>query len=84
MRYAKKVDDNQKEIVRLLRRIPNVSVSLDHDDVLIGYKGRTFWYELKVSEKSEVKPHQRALERDWKGHYKIVYSLEDIMEDLGI
>ena len=62
------------------------------DDLLVGKNGKSFWYELKddsaVSKKtgdileSAKKPHQKELEMWWKGHYKIVSSLEQILEDI--
>jgi len=79
----KKVDKNQPEIVKKLRDL-GISVYLDVDDILVGYKGLNYWYEIKVSEKAEIKPSQHKLLAEWKGHYKIVWSLEMILEDLGI
>ena len=84
-------DGNQDSIVAALRKL-GFSVELDMDDILVGSHGFTFWYELKdecaVSKKtgdildSAKKPHQKELERDWQGHYKIVSSLEQILEDI--
>ena len=83
-RRAAKIDANQPEIVKALRKIPGVTVELGMDDILVGYKGKTFWYEIKVSEKADVKPSQVKLNSDWRGHYKIVWSLEMILKDAGI
>ena len=83
-RRAAKVDGNQTEIVEALRAIPNLTVALTHDDILVGYKGLTYWYEIKVSEKATIQPSQVDLIADWKGHYKIVWSLDMILEDLNI
>lgn len=93
-RRAAKVDDNQYLIVSMLREIPGVSVSVSHDDILVGYKGKTYWYEIKsiraVSKKtgnileSEIKDSQKELRSTFKGHYKIVSSLTEILEDIGI
>jgi len=46
-RRKAKVDANQAEIVKNLRLIPGVSVRLGMDDFLVGYKGATYWVELK-------------------------------------
>ena len=93
-RYAKKVDENQNQIVKALRKIPGVSVELDHDDILVGHQGRTYWFELKkpdaVSKKtgqvreSEKKDSQKRLEKEYNGHYRIVWSLDQILEEIGI
>ncbi len=78
-RRAAKVDANQAAIVKALRAIPGVSVATRHDDILVGYNGRTYWYEIKKSAKSEVKPGQEILRQTWRGHYAIVSNLEEIV-----
>jgi len=94
-RWAVGIDDNQKEIVKQLRKIPGVSVELDHDDALVGYKGKTFWYEIKnpktaFSKKtgellqSALKDDQKRILDTFTGHYLIVSTLEEILCDLGI
>ena len=86
MRRAKRVDANQPDIVKSLRTIPGVSVELDHDDLLVGYKGRTYWFELKDGKPapSQIKPDQYRIWETFTGHYKIVWTLEQILEDLNI
>ena len=91
-RHAANVDKNQPEIVKELRKF--ASVELDHDDIIVGYQGKTYWYEIKsdnaVSKKtgevldSQKKKGQIKLENEFKGHYKIVSSLEEILIDMGI
>ncbi len=93
-RQAAKIDKNQNQIVKDLRTIPGVTVAPNHDDLLVGYKGRTYWFEVKNPDKlskkgnylidSARKDSQRKLEREWKGHYKVLWSLEQILIDLGI
>lgn len=92
-RRKDKVDINQPEIVKSLRAL-GYSVELDHDDILVGKHGRTYWYEIKsedaVSKKtgkvlqSAKKDHQIKLEATYQGHYKIVSSLDEILEDLNL
>ena len=91
-RYARRTDDNQKDIVKKLRKIESLSIELDKDDILIGYEGQTFWYEIKTPEsvskktgeinESAKKDGQKDLEKTWKGHYKIVSSVEEILIDM--
>ena len=91
-RRAAKVDANQPDIVTALRKMPGVSVEVGHDDILVGYKGRTYWFEIKseasVSKstgeilESAKKTGQRYLEREWPGHYRIVSTLGEILEEL--
>jgi hypothetical protein len=80
-RRAAKVDANQGEIVKELRGL-GYSVELDHDDILVGYRGRTFWYEIKTGPKAVVKESQKRLVAQYKGHYKIVWSTEMILADI--
>lgn len=92
-RIKARVDENQSAIVAALRSIPGVSVEVDHDDCLCGYMGRTYWYEIKRPEEvgkdgkikqSRIKPSQKKLLATWKGHYRIVWTLGQILEDMGI
>lgn len=94
MRYAKKVDANQPGIVKALRSIPGVTVELDHDDILVGRNGKTYWFEIKsqesVSKKaqqvnsSKIKNSQKRIKGSFSGHYMIVWSLEQILKEIGI
>jgi len=93
-RRAAKVDNNQADIVKALRKIPGVTVSLGHDDLLVGYRSVTYWFEVKmpdqVSKKtgtvrpSAKQPSQKRIESEWRGHYRIVWSVGQILEDIGI
>lgn len=91
-RYDKKIDANQPEIVEELRK-RGFSVETGMDDLLVGKHGLTKWYEIKnpdcVSRRSgkildsAKKKHQIELEKTWKGHYKIVSSVEEIIHDFN-
>jgi hypothetical protein len=91
-RKAARIDQNQRTIVEALRQIPGIQVAVGHDDILVGYKGQTYWYEIKhpdcVSKKtgkvldSKKKASQIELEKTWTGHYKIVTGLNDILADM--
>ena len=93
-RRAAKIDNNQPEIVKALRGIPGITVQVGMDDILVGYKCKTYWFEIKepgtVSKKtglildSTIKPSQHALRRDWKGHYSIVWNVEQILKEIGV
>jgi hypothetical protein len=86
-------DANQKTIVEQLLDIPGVSVETGHDDILVGHRGRTYWYEIKNPEvankdgkvfPSKIKPEQHRLNREFRGHYRIVTSFDEILEDMGL
>ena len=90
-RRAESTDTNQKDIVKELRKF--ASVELNHDDILVGYKGVNYWYEIKNPNaanknrkvyQSKKQDGQKKLEAEYKGHYKIVCSLEEILEDMGV
>lgn len=87
------MDDNQQSIVQTLRAIPGVTVEPGHDDILVGYKGNTYWYEIKRPDMRRkdggwkakaLKPSQIKLQSDWRGHYRIVCDVAEILDDLGI
>ena len=88
-RFSARTDSNEKDIVKALRKL-GYSVETNHDDILVGANGLTYWFEIKtpdcVSKKtgkikeSAKKESQKILEKTWKGQYKIVSSLEEILE----
>lgn len=90
-RRAARVDDNQSDIVKDLRKL-GYTVYLDVDDILVGKDGFNYWYEIKnPNAKSKKtggildaakKSGQIRLEKEWKGHYKIVSSLDEILNDM--
>lgn len=92
MRYAKKTDDNQQAIVSELRKLPGVSVEVDKDDILVGFRGHTFWYEIKNKDqrskktkglrKSAKRDKQKKLDETWTGHRKYVFTTEEILTDI--
>jgi hypothetical protein len=85
----KRTDSNHAEIIKALRKIPNLSVFSTHEvgkgfpDIVIGYKGINYLIEIKDGNKppsarkltdSEVKFHQ-----DWRGQIKIVNNLDEVL-----
>lgn len=82
-------DSNQKDIVKALRKIPGVMVKTGMDDILVGYKGVNYWIEIKVSEaaakqKSKTTQKQKELDESWAGHYLVAWTLDQILEDIGL
>jgi hypothetical protein len=82
-RRADRVDANQPEIVKELRKLDGVTVQVGMDDILVGYEGRSYWFEIKTGPKATVKESQLKLLDNWKGHYSIVWSVEMITNELG-
>lgn len=82
-RQAARIDDNQPEIVKALRKLVGVSVELDKDDLLVGYKGATYWIEVKTGPKAKIKDSQKKLLEEWQGHYCICWTAEQVMYEIG-
>ena len=93
-RRAAKIDKNQPEIVKALRKIAGVTVQVSMDDILVGYRSTNYWFEIKEPETvsnvtgevqpSKIKPSQHKLIAEWKGQYSIVSSIEEILEIMCI
>jgi hypothetical protein len=96
-RRKKKIDSNQTELVRQLRSIPGVTVVTDKDDLLIGRvvngEPRTFWVEIKNPavvkkngelQKSALRNSQKKIKQEWKGQYLVAWTLEQILQEIGI
>lgn len=93
IRRAARIDNNQKEIVEALKGIPSISVEVGHDDILVGFEGKTYWFEIKSKEalnkegkvrEGRKQDSQKRLSETWKGHYQIVSSLDEILKKLKI
>jgi len=93
MRRAAKVDSNQGKIVKQLREL-GISVAPGHDDLLVGYQCKTYWFELKdpakllcadgvTFRKGVILESQEKIRRTWRGHYAIVWELEMILYNIG-
>lgn len=86
-------DANQQDIVKTLRSIPGVTVATGHDDILIGFRGRTYWIEWKdkrvvrkdgTLKAGALKPSQVKLKEEWSGHYAVCWTLEQILSEIGV
>lgn len=93
MRRAARVDANQGDIVKALRKIPGVTVEPNHHDILVGRANRTYWFEIKAPDKVKkngelsakaLRDSQEKLKREWTGHYVIAWTLEQILNEIGI
>ena len=92
-RYAAKCDTNQPQIVKDLRKL-GFSVETGVNDILVGRCGKTYWFEIKTPDcrskktgeilQSAKKKSQITLEAEWRGHYKLVTSLDEILVEIEI
>jgi hypothetical protein len=80
-KYAKKVDLNQQEIVNALRKIGcSVVVIGTPVDLLVGFRAKTFLFEVKrPGEKPRTKA-QREFLKTWKGQVRICETAEEAIE----
>lgn len=89
MTYARRVDLNHAEIRDGLRALPGVSVQDVSRfpgclDLLVGWRGRTYWLEVKQpGKRAEFTKLEEVLFRTWTGHKAVVVSLEEAMKEIG-
>lgn len=86
---ARKVDDNQAEIVRALRRI-GCSVAITSGagdgfpDIVVGHKGLNLLIEIKDGSKSpsqrKLTPVQIKFHADWRGQVDVVESIQGALD----
>ena len=86
---ARKIDDNQNEIVKMLRRI-GCSVAITSmvgngmPDLLIGFRKKNFLFELKDGNKTESRKRLTIAEEKffstWQGQVNKVESFEEILK----
>ena len=88
---AARVDSNQSEVTKALRKI-GASVQLLHSvgkgcpDMLVGYKGNNYLLEIKDGEKREsarkLTAEQTIWHYDWKGQVAVVTSPENAIDTI--
>ena len=87
MMYHSKVDANQPEILKGLKKL-GISYKPVHQikgfvDLCVGYKGITYIFEIKPDKSKKLTPKEQEFVDGWQGQYKVVYSLEDILEAIS-
>lgn len=89
MRLAAKVDDNQGEIVKALRRLgysvrSTAQIGKGFPDLVFGKWGITFLAEVKDGKKPPsarmLTPDEEEFWRDWKGSVVLFESVQDVIE----
>jgi hypothetical protein len=75
-RYAKRRDANEPEIIKGLQEIGCDVLQCDHPDLIVGYRGRTFIFEVKTAT-GKLEPRQQKMLLNWRGQYDIVRTLEE-------
>lgn len=87
-------DRNQPTIVAGLRQIPGVSVAITSGvadgfpDIAVGYRGRTYLFEIKdpakVPSARRLTEKEEAFHSVWRGHVGIALTLDQILEHIGL
>lgn len=84
---ARKRDANEPEIIAALEKIPGVTVVLMDKpvDLLVGYNGQTFLFEVKNPEgKNRIEPDQAKFFSDWTGRpVEIIRTTDDALRAIG-
>lgn len=90
---AKRVDDNQKEIVKQLRQL-GATVRHLHmvgdglPDIIVGYRRKNFLIEIKDHKKRKSQRKLTADEQEffdtWKGQVDKCETLDEIIEVIGL
>ena len=79
---AARVDSNQSEVTKALRKI-GASVQLLHSvgkgcpDMLVGYKGVNILLEIKRDETKKLTPDQVIWHHNWRGQVATVATAEE-------
>lgn len=91
---AKRVDGNQKELVRRIRLIPHISVQHLHTvgqgfpDILVGYEGYNYLFEIKdpmqPPSKRRLTEAEAAWHLEWNGTVHIVETIDDVLTILKL
>ena len=92
MRRIARIDSNQKQIVEQLRRL-GVTVLHTHQlkncfDILVGYEGKNYAFEIKDGSKPksarQLTEGEQKFFDGWLGQVDKVESIEDICKIIGI
>jgi len=88
------VDANQGAIVKVLREIPGVTVALLSQvgagvpDLLVGYRGRNYLWEIKDPNKPPSKRRltiaQERFHAEWRGQIGVAETFGEILESMKI
>lgn len=86
---ARRIDDNQNQIVSQLRRIGctvaiTSSLGKGFPDLVVGHRGINYLFELKDGSKTESRkkltPDEKAFFERWRGQVQKVESIDQILE----
>lgn len=86
----RKVDANQRSLVKQIRMIPGVTVAHIHTvgqglcDLIIGYRGKNFLVEVKDPKKQKsqrkLTTDEEKFHRQWTGQIAVVETASDVIK----
>lgn len=92
MRLKSRVDKNQQEVARALRRV-GASVQFTHTvgggcpDLMVGFRGQTYLLEVKDGDKPKwarvLTEDQKRWHQKWRGHAAVVENVEEALKAIG-
>lgn len=83
-RYDAKRDANEPEIFNALVQAGCSVQRSDWVDLVVGKGGHTYLLEVKTSWKAPLKDSQKLLLQMWKGHYKIVTTIDEALQAIEL
>ena len=87
---ARRTDANQQSLVKELRAVPGVSVWPVNArcDLIVGYCGRNYLFEVKDPGKPEsarkLTDREQKFHDEWQGQIAVVETLEDCLKEMGL
>lgn len=86
-RYAKRRDQNEGAIREALERAGCDVIQTDEIDLVCGRAGLSFLLECKHPDRateSRLRPTQKRLRDNWRGHYAIVTTVDEALAAVGL
>lgn len=94
MRYAKRTDDNHRDVIDEFRLVMPDATLADMSgagngipDVLIGWRGRNYLFEIKDPDKCpsarSLTDMQKEFHLSWQGQVKVVHCAAEICAELA-
>ena len=89
---AKRVDANQADIVRALRKVGAIvaitsAVGSGFPDIVVAFTGGIYLLEIKDGTKppsaTKLTKDEQAFHAKWHGYVHIVYSIDDALRVIG-
>ena len=79
---GKRRDANEPEIVDALEAVGASVLRANEVDLIVGYRERSYLIECK-SEGGKLTPFQQDMLKTWRGHYAVVYSVDEALRVIG-